>query len=42
MIQYISFDNNCGEYFTMILNIIYKDKFYQEIHLTETIAIIYK
>ena len=42
MKKYISFDDNCSEYFTMILNIIYKNEFYQEIHLTETTAIIYK
>jgi hypothetical protein len=42
MKKYISFDDNCSEYFTMVLNTIYKNEFYQEIHLTETIAIIYK
>jgi hypothetical protein len=42
MYEYISIDDNCSEYFTMIYNKVYKDKFYQQIHLTYTIAIIYK
>ena len=42
MKQYISFDDNCSEYFTMELNTIYENKFHQEIHLRQTIAIIYK
>ena len=42
MNEYISIDDNCSEYFTMIYNKVYKDKFYQTIHLTYTIAIIYK
>ena len=40
MKQYISIDDNCEKYFSVLLNTIYKDEQDLPIHTFETVAVI--